>query len=579
LAIPFTPIVRSPGVLRFALIGLSGILVNQLALVLFTEVGGIWYALSAVMATQVSSTWNFAGIELWAFPERQSRHRPRSRFLAFLAVNNATLLLRIPMLFVFTELVGINYVASNLFSLVALFAVRYALADKWIWRAVARVEEDLDADRDQKPHLVAVGPGRAPNHEYDIAGILTIHSDVELRELRYFRTSGTGAPSIRIRTGRVGALPTRHTRFHQNGEQVTYLEQLGAASANFSITMGEPIEVRVAPLLSKSPHVLYTNVVEALLRFQLVSRGYVLLHSACMVVDGKAVLLSAQTDTGKTSTVIKLVRERGYQFLSDDMTIISPDGSAICYPKPMTLSYHTMQVVNEQDLPLRERVTLAIQSRLHSKSGRSIGSRLGRMNIPIMSINSVVQMLVPPPKYHITSLLDCVISERAPIGHVFLMERGEPLQEELDVDGVIGQLIENTDDAYGFPPFSTFAPHIRIGDADYPELRRQEEQLLRRSLSAARLWRLRVEGHEWAQLLPTLIGEASVVAIPVVPDGSTVASSDVAVAVLAPSAAAAVDALVADPELFVEETPAANVVALRVAENTSDRDAILREPR
>ena len=95
-------------------------------------------------------------------------------------------------------------------------------------------------------------------------------------------------------------------------------------------------------------------------------------------------------------------------------------------------------------------------------------------------------MLVPPPKYHITSLLDCVISERAPIGHVFLMERGEPLQEELDVDGVIGQLIENTDDAYGFPPFSTFAPHIRIGDADYPELRRQEEQLLRRSLSAAR---------------------------------------------------------------------------------------------
>jgi len=62
-----------------------------------------------------------------------------------------------------------------------------------------------------------------------------------------------------------------------------------------------------------------------------------------------------------------------------------------------------------------------------------------------------------------------------------------------------------------------------------------------------------------------------VVAIPVVPDGSTVASSDVAVAVLAPSAAAAVDALVADPELFVEETPLDNVVAMRASGNSSER--------
>ena len=63
------------------------------------------------------------------------------------------------------------------------------------------------------------------------------------------------------------------------------------------------IRVTVSPLLARSPHVLYTNVVEALLRFVFVSRGRMLLHSACMEIDGVGVMLSARTDTGKTGTV------------------------------------------------------------------------------------------------------------------------------------------------------------------------------------------------------------------------------------------------------------------------------------
>ncbi len=58
-----------------------------------------------------------------------------------------------------------------------------------------------------------------------------------------------------------------------------------------------------------------------------------------------------------------------------------------------------------------------------------MGQKLGTLNIPIMSVNSVVQRLVPPPKYHIAALIDCELAERAPIGHVFVMERGEALQQ------------------------------------------------------------------------------------------------------------------------------------------------------
>jgi hypothetical protein len=127
------------------------------------------------------------------------------------------------------------------------------------------------------------------------------------------------------------------------------------------------------------------------------------------------------------------------------------------------------------------------------------------MNIPIMSLNSVVQWLVPPPKYHIAKLLDCELAERAPIGHVFIMERGESLQERQKPSEAVAKLIENTDDAYGFPPFSTFAPRLRIGPDDYAALRRKEAALLKRAIGRAAVWRVRVPGHEWAEVLPRLI--------------------------------------------------------------------------
>ena len=178
---------------------------------------------------------------------------------------------------------------------------------------------------------------------------------------------------------------------------------------------------------------------------------------------------------------------------------------AIHYPKPMTLSYHTMSSIRGHRLPMRQRAALAIQSRLHSKSGRTVGRRLGTMDIPIMSLNSVVQWLIPPPKYHIDALMPCDLAERAPIGHVFIMERGRPVTRRLSVDHALGTLIENTDDAYGFPPFATFAPHIRIGDDDYGALRLKEVALLRHALENAAIYRVRVSGHEWAEVLPSIV--------------------------------------------------------------------------
>ena len=51
-------------------------------------------------------------------------------------------------------------------------------------------------------------------------------------------------------------------------------------------------------------------------------------------------------------------------------------------------------------------------------------------DLPIVTINAWVQLLVPPPKYHIQSLIDCDVVDSAPIDTAILMERGDPLTEE-----------------------------------------------------------------------------------------------------------------------------------------------------
>jgi hypothetical protein len=166
------------------------------------------------------------------------------------------------------------------------------------------------------------------------------------------------------------------------------------------------------------------------------------------------------------------------------------------------------RAVDTSGFTFKNRLALQIQSRVHSKGGRSFGKLLGRFNVPIMSINSVLQILVPPPKYRITSLLPARIATDAPLSDVFLMERGAPLTEHVGHAETVDQLIENTDDAYGFPPFATLAPTFVIGGDDYLQLRLKERELLTRAIENATIWRLRVSGHEWGELIPKLVAES-----------------------------------------------------------------------
>lgn len=125
---------RGRRLVRFGLVGASGVVVNEgaLAVVVHSTHLAVW--LGPVIATQCSTAWNFVLVERWALRSSQGNHRMWHRFGLFWLMNNAVLLLRSPIIAALSAGLGMHILWSNLISLVILIVVRFAVADSIIWR-------------------------------------------------------------------------------------------------------------------------------------------------------------------------------------------------------------------------------------------------------------------------------------------------------------------------------------------------------------------------------------------------------------------------------------------------------------
>jgi hypothetical protein len=97
------------------------------------------------------------------------------------------------------------------------------------------------------------------------------------------------------------------------------------------------------------------------------------------------------------------------------------------------------------------------------------------------------------------------MGQSTPVSDLFVIERGAPELAEIDAATALDELIENTDDAYGFPPFASFAPAIAIGEDGYLTLREKERAILQRALAGIRVRRLVSDNFSWADSIPSLL--------------------------------------------------------------------------
>lgn len=465
---------------QFALVGASGLVVNALVLALATEGLNIYYLWSAAIATVASTSWNFTFTELWAFRDRRLAGGWPKRFAQFALMNSASFLLRAPVFWTLTSVVGLHYQASNVVSIGLVTLIRYLLANQWIWRRVA-VEVQT----------------------YNIHDIVTIVSAAPLPELEPFRTANPiEQPTIRIRVGRINT----DEKTPPGVRRLDYDEGLGPLGFRARIDITDHIEIITSHLLNWSPHVLYTNLVEPVLRWTFVEKGYALVHGACLASGGRAVLITALTDTGKTTTLLQILRRQNSDpsiaFISDDLTLVDQNGRVLNYPKPLTISAHTVRAIQANCLTWYERFFLPLQSRIHSKQGRWIAHAIGRTSLPAATINACAQYLVPPPKYTIEQLVPHTgIAREAQLTTMFVIERAEDVCRQLPAEEALKTLMRNCEDAYGFPPYADIEAFLKQSSV-HGDMGLRECEIVAGALRDVRTLLIRhLRGDWWPQVL------------------------------------------------------------------------------
>jgi len=179
---------------------------------------------------------------------------------------------------------------------------------------------------------------------YNIHDLLKIRvENLDLKhELPYFLTDkANGATDLAVKVGKFDLQPTRNRlgRFYLGQNLIIEKRKFGSmllkdmlGKTELNATRGY---VRLRPFMT---------LIESIMGFKLLAKNHALAHSSCVSKNGEGYLICAWHGTGKTMVTLKLVREMGLNFLSDDLTIVNDSGQAYCFPKDVKLSLaHTKE--------------------------------------------------------------------------------------------------------------------------------------------------------------------------------------------------------------------------------------------
>src|SRR5947208_3313509 len=116
---------------RFCVVGASGVAVNMAVLIVLTEILGIPYAVSSLLAIESSILSNFALNNAWTWADRKSTPLVQ-RIMKYHAVAGVTAMAaNWGLLVILTRLFGIDYRVSNLIGIGAGVILNFSLNHVW----------------------------------------------------------------------------------------------------------------------------------------------------------------------------------------------------------------------------------------------------------------------------------------------------------------------------------------------------------------------------------------------------------------------------------------------------------------
>jgi hypothetical protein len=119
-------------------------------------------------------------------------------------------------------------------------------------------------------------------------------------------------------------------------------------------------------------------------------------------------------------------------------------------------------------------------------------------------MNAIVQLLVPPPKYQFDRLVPhAELAPEAKLAGMVIIQRGGDGGEQLTRDEALTILLENCDDAYGFPPYPQIEHflHSRNG----ADLTGAERRIIEMAMGETTATLLKSETRDWYLRLPEIV--------------------------------------------------------------------------
>ena len=118
---------------KFGAVGSFGALINIAILYLLTEKAGIYYIVSAIFAFAVAMSSNFILNKTWTFKEK-IRAQIGKKYLQFGLISISALLVNLFFLYIFTEILGIYYIISQILAISIAMIINFSGNKIWTFR-------------------------------------------------------------------------------------------------------------------------------------------------------------------------------------------------------------------------------------------------------------------------------------------------------------------------------------------------------------------------------------------------------------------------------------------------------------
>jgi hypothetical protein len=133
-----------------------------------------------------------------------------------------------------------------------------------------------------------------------------------------------------------------HIQYTGDGQWLTM--QLGAwGHCHVDLARGESVAV-LTPQLAQRPDLVGRCLLNTVITNFFIAGGYAMLHASCLYHQGRAVLLMATHNSGKSTTALRLALA-GYPLLSDSMIFLAPDQE-----NPQLLGFPVGRIKLRQDM-------------------------------------------------------------------------------------------------------------------------------------------------------------------------------------------------------------------------------------